>query len=162
MLSYSLFTEMADRFSREALLNISSDELVMTLTGEDSCPRVWRPSGGCSASRGPPEESETTTQESGCSYSAVEESSRLSVVGDSYIWSRRDTLLLLTLIREHQEELSDKKTRKSKVWYAIATKMIESGYKVTGQQCNSRWKTLKASFRRTVDHNRLTGIFDTL
>lgn len=58
------------------------------------------------------------------------------------------SLLLLTLYAEPQDQLSDKKTRKARVWDVIGKEMKERGYDVMGKQCNSRWKTLKALFRR--------------
>ena len=73
-------------------------------------------------------------------------------------WGKTETLLLLSLYVVHKEELTDKKTKKRCVWKKIAEELTRKGYCVTSLQCENRWKTLKALFRRTIDHNKKTGL----
>ena len=88
----------------------------------------------------------------------VLQSQSSSASSAAYQWGRAETLLLLDLYREHLQELQDTKTKKIRVWAKVASAIQRQGYKVTAVQCLNRWNTLRALYRRTVDHNNKTGL----
>ena len=65
--------------------------------------------------------------------------------------------LLLSYIDDFWHQLTDTKTKKNLVWKKIGQRMNEAGYDITRIQCEGRWKTLKAAYKRCIDYNNETG-----
>ena len=74
-----------------------------------------------------------------------------------HVWDVHDTKLLLSLIEDFWHLLTDNKTKKHLVCRRVSQRMNEAGYKITHVQCEGRWKTMKAVYKRCIDHNNETG-----
>ncbi|EFN68984.1 hypothetical protein EAG_00311, partial [Camponotus floridanus] len=73
------------------------------------------------------------------------------------IWTRAETLLLLTLYKEHEEEYHNPKTPSKKFWQIISNKMAVQGYVISGTKCATKFQCLKRTYKTINDHNKKSG-----
>ena len=74
-----------------------------------------------------------------------------------FIWKESQTLLLIETYKAHEYKFADVKYKKKHVWEVITNDIHKHGYFPTSAQCEGRWKTITATFKRHVDHNRVSG-----
>ena len=72
-------------------------------------------------------------------------------------WSKEETLSLLALYKESQPLFADPKRKKKAIWEGIADGMKALGYSYSAAKCETKFKNLKQSYIKTVDHNNQTG-----
>ena len=71
--------------------------------------------------------------------------------------------MLLQIYREHEIKFTDVNYTKKKVWKLIADNMAtvlvfkDEHVVPTPLQCENRWKTMTSMFRKTHDHNNISG-----
>lgn len=71
-------------------------------------------------------------------------------------WSTENTLLLISIVKDYYEQFS--LTVKKKVWEKVAVKMSEiAGKSYTSCQCETKWKTLKRTYKSIVISNKTSG-----
>lgn len=56
-----------------------------------------------------------------------------------------------------EEKFNRGKQPQKKIWEAIAEKLKEEGYNVTGPQCASKMRSLKKTYKSIKDHNSQSG-----
>jgi len=71
--------------------------------------------------------------------------------------SCRNTLLLLTLYKEYEEEYHNPKTPSKKFWQIISNKMAVQGYVISGTKCVTKFQCLKRTYKTINDHNKKSG-----
>ncbi|XP_071576950.1 uncharacterized protein [Temnothorax nylanderi] len=74
-----------------------------------------------------------------------------------HLWTKNETLLLLSLYKEYEEALSRGKLTYRKVFNNIGKSMNSKGYGVTAAQCSSKIDTLKRVYKSVKDHNAQSG-----
>ena len=82
----------------------------------------------------------------------------------TYHWKHDDNLTLLNIYDKHQDKMNgNPRYRKKDVWKLIHTELKES-LKENGSvifpsvsQVESRWKSMTSTYRKTIDHNNLSG-----
>ncbi|XP_071947196.1 uncharacterized protein [Antedon mediterranea] len=67
--------------------------------------------------------------------------------------------LLLDIYESHLHMFAESVYSRSSLWDKVATKMVEHGYKVTGCQCNNRWRYLLATFNKVAASGEGTHSF---
>ncbi|KAF5287259.1 hypothetical protein FQR65_LT02132 [Abscondita terminalis] len=75
---------------------------------------------------------------------------------DKFFWSHNDTLLLITSVEAHYEELNHPKKRKY-VWENINNDLVSHGINVTTSTCTQKWKNLLRSYKQCIDNTKRTG-----
>ena len=76
---------------------------------------------------------------------------------EKYNWSEEETKYFLGLYKDYEWYFADTKYTNKSVWKKLAGKMSEAGYSSSATNCSNRWKTLKASFQRTMKKNGVSG-----
>ena len=67
-------------------------------------------------------------------------------------------LALLSSYKERRQEFSNPKTRNKDVWQIISEDMEREGFtRISGKDCETKFKNLKRAYVNTVDHNNTTG-----
>ncbi|TGZ54741.1 hypothetical protein DBV15_12187 [Temnothorax longispinosus] len=77
--------------------------------------------------------------------------------GDTYIWSKKKTLLLIRLYKEDKAMFTSGKTKQHSCWEHIAKKMSENGYNLPGKKCCTKFQTLKKTYKQVKDYNNKSG-----
>jgi len=70
------------------------------------------------------------------------------------LWTKSETLQLISQYASRSGKFKDPKVRNQEVWKEISE---ELGCGYTAQQCDGRWKTLVAGYKRVTDHNNKSG-----
>ncbi|EFN69467.1 hypothetical protein EAG_01686, partial [Camponotus floridanus] len=73
-----------------------------------------------------------------------------------YIWSKKETLLLISLYKENEAMFTSEKTKQHSCWEYIANKMAENGYNISGKKC-TKFQTLKRTYKQIKNHNSKSG-----
>lgn len=72
------------------------------------------------------------------------------------LWTPANTLFLISVVKEYDEEFSN--GIKKMVWPKVATKCAKKFNKnITAQMCETKWKTLKRTYKTIVLHNDTSG-----
>ena len=77
-----------------------------------------------------------------------------------FVWTVEWTRLLILTYQEHQYKFQDFNFKKKIIWQAIHTDMLTATSVVpqpTIAQIENKWKTLLAAYKRTRDHNNISG-----
>jgi len=72
---------------------------------------------------------------------------------DTYIWSKKETLLLISLYKENEAMFTSEKTKQHSCWEYIAKKITEKGYNISGKKCCTKFQTLKRTCKQIKNHN---------
>jgi hypothetical protein len=72
-------------------------------------------------------------------------------------WKKEETLLLISKYKNYQDSIDKGKIKKKVVWNEIAKQLNEKGYKFTGDQVCSRWKTIMRGYKAVKDSNKTSG-----
>ncbi|XP_067626111.1 uncharacterized protein [Eurosta solidaginis] len=84
-----------------------------------------------------------------------EEVQKMSVISPLK-WSPADILCLINLYSKHLDKFES--LPKTKAWDMIAQEIANIRRKqFTGEQCNGKWKGLKAMYKKVLDHNNQIG-----
>lgn len=68
---------------------------------------------------------------------------------EKHVWSREKTEALISIYREHIEEFRNPYKRQNILWENLAYKMKICGFEnVTGNNCDRKWRNLKATFKK--------------
>lgn len=78
-------------------------------------------------------------------------------IADTYIWNNKETLLLIHLYKEHEEIFTSGKMKQHLCWERIGKEMANKGYKISGKKCNTKFQTLKRTYKQIKDHNNKSG-----
>lgn len=71
-------------------------------------------------------------------------------------WSDEQALLLIRLIETNYNKFNS--GLKKNVWHLISKEIRQTcNLAVTGEQCDSKWKGLKKTYKKIKDHNNKTG-----
>ena len=70
------------------------------------------------------------------------------------MWTKPETLQLIDAYGVRLNKFKDPKIRNIDLWKEIADS-LKLGY--SWQQCEGRWKTIWAAYKRTNDHNNVSG-----
>ncbi|XP_067214433.1 uncharacterized protein [Linepithema humile] len=76
---------------------------------------------------------------------------------DVYLWNKKETLLLISLYKEHEEMFTSGKTKQNLCWKRIATEMAQKGCNISGKKCCTKFQTLKRTYKQIKDHNNKSG-----
>ncbi|EFN72325.1 hypothetical protein EAG_13063, partial [Camponotus floridanus] len=71
-----------------------------------------------------------------------------------YLWSKKETLLLLQIYREYKDKFYDGKNSVKQYWEKIAKIMQDKGYNITGVKCSTKFQAMKRTFKNISDHNK--------
>ena len=77
-----------------------------------------------------------------------------------FVWTVEWTRLLILTYQEHQYKFQDIHFKKNIIWQAIHKDMLAAKSVVpqpTIAQIENKWKTLLAAYKRTKDHNNISG-----
>ena len=78
--------------------------------------------------------------------------------GPSYTyWPREAILYLISLYKDYEDELEDRRKKKKDVWAKITNKMHEKGYKFRQSKIESKWCSLLQSHKDVKDNMKTTG-----
>ena len=72
-------------------------------------------------------------------------------------WTRPATLLLIDEYKSRMDLLNSGKLRKKSMWDQISKVLSGKGHKMSGAQCEGRWKTLLRGLKNVHDHNKKSG-----
>ncbi|XP_023234582.1 uncharacterized protein LOC111634121 isoform X3 [Centruroides sculpturatus] len=75
----------------------------------------------------------------------------------NFAWNSRSVKLLITLFGEHKIDFYDSNKKKKGVWAQISQQMREKGYPVTADACDTKWRNMLKTFRKTSEHNKQAG-----
>ena len=80
--------------------------------------------------------------------------------GKAFLWSREDTLLLISQYREHEKLFRDVNYKK-RVWELITIRLTTENpnFGARPEQIEGKWKTLTLAFRKCCDHNIFREMF---
>ena len=74
------------------------------------------------------------------------------------IWGVAETKLLVNIRVEMDDLFINGKRAHKTLWVEVANKMKEKGHgDITDEHCSNKWKSLKRTYKETVDHNAKTG-----
>ncbi|XP_067120830.1 uncharacterized protein [Centruroides vittatus] len=74
------------------------------------------------------------------------------------VWKKKSTKLLLTLYKEYKNEFCDYTKKKKYIWQAIAEKLRQEGYFVTADSCDTKWRNMLKTYRKTVKYNEQRNV----
>ena len=74
-----------------------------------------------------------------------------------FTWKEPQALLLIDLYQANQFKLSDSNYKKKHVWQAITDEIHKEGFFPTPAQGEGRWRTITSNFKKTIDHNTISG-----
>lgn len=77
--------------------------------------------------------------------------------GQGMFWTRPATLLLIEEYKSRMDLLNSGKLRKKSMWDQISKVLSGKGHKMSGAQCEGRWKTLLRGLKNVHDHNKKSG-----
>ncbi|XP_043208904.1 uncharacterized protein LOC122374309 [Amphibalanus amphitrite] len=69
--------------------------------------------------------------------------------GSNYRWGQHDTLALMEILTSSAEKFSNPNIKRKFIWKEACDKMLEKGFSISQLQCENRWKTLKAMWRKS-------------
>lgn len=72
-------------------------------------------------------------------------------------WTKPEVQQLLILYKAHQDKFQDPKWKKKAIWNEISKEMNQYGYSYTSDKCQVKFKNLKQTYVKTVDHNNKSG-----
>jgi hypothetical protein len=72
-------------------------------------------------------------------------------------WSKPEVQQLLILYKAHEDKFQDPKWKKKAIWKEISKEMNQYGYLYTSEKCQVKFKNLKQTYVKTVDHNNKSG-----
>ncbi len=72
-------------------------------------------------------------------------------------WSKPEVQQLLILYKAHEDKFQDPKWKKKAIWKEISKEMNQYGYSYTSDKCQVKFKNLKQTYVKTVDHNNKSG-----
>ncbi|CAB4020754.1 Hypothetical predicted protein [Paramuricea clavata] len=81
----------------------------------------------------------------------------LSSDNQSQKWTKPEVQQLLILYKAHEEKFHDPKWKKISIWKEIAKEMNQHGYSYSDHKCQVKFKNLKQTYVKTVDHNSKSG-----
>jgi len=73
------------------------------------------------------------------------------------VWTHEQTLLLISLYHQQQENMKNGKMLLRTMWKQISEKMMKKGYNISSKQCSIKLDTLKRRYKKVVDHNKQSG-----
>ncbi|CAG9814697.1 unnamed protein product [Phaedon cochleariae] len=75
---------------------------------------------------------------------------------DRKLWTREVTLSLISLVDKYDNDFQT--SVKKYIWMKISKLMMEKfEHKLTWQQCDTKWKSLKKTYKDVKDHNSSSG-----
>lgn len=72
-------------------------------------------------------------------------------------WPREAILLLIEEYRKRTDDFYSGRISQQKNWQNIAEELLKKKHHVTGPQCQSKFKSLKSSYKSIKDHNGKLG-----
>lgn len=72
-------------------------------------------------------------------------------------WTKPEVQQLLILYKANEEKFQNPKWKKKAIWKEISKEMNQYGYSYTSDQCQVKFKNLKQTYVKTVDHNNKSG-----
>ena len=72
-------------------------------------------------------------------------------------WTKNQTLLLISLYKEHQHLVNSGKIKKKTMWEIIRDAMKQKGYTFSADQVAGRWKSIMRAYKNVKDNNKQTG-----
>ncbi|KAF0303563.1 hypothetical protein FJT64_024450 [Amphibalanus amphitrite] len=69
--------------------------------------------------------------------------------GSNYRWGQHDTLALMEILTSSADKFSNPNIKRKFIWKEACDKMLEKGFSISQLQCENRWKTLKAMWRKS-------------
>lgn len=86
-----------------------------------------------------------------------ESSNTTSNTSVSFKWSNPAIKLLLNSYLEEKENFRDPKFKKAILWQRIAKKMMASGYNLSSEACDKKFRNLKVTYKTIKDNAKQTG-----
>ena len=83
------------------------------------------------------------------------ESTVVNEVKDNKIWSSENTMFLIDVIKKYDKEFS--KGIKKNVWEKVARDCRYFNKYITGKQCETKWKTLKRTYKTILLAKKTSG-----
>lgn len=76
-----------------------------------------------------------------------------------FIWPSKCIYLLLEKYEEREKEFTGGIKRHNKIWETIADEIrtINIQYTVSGSQCQSKFNSLKKTYKKILDYNSVSG-----
>jgi len=79
----------------------------------------------------------------------------------TFAWPKEMTLALIGLYKSHEHLFNKVNIKKKSVWELICNRIKQMGFEGSEElqwtNCEGKWKSLTAAYRKTVDHNNRTG-----
>ena len=72
-------------------------------------------------------------------------------------WTKPEVQQLLILYKANEERFQSPKWKKKAIWKEISKEMNQYGYSYMSDQCQVKFKNLKQTYVKTVDHNNKSG-----
>lgn len=76
---------------------------------------------------------------------------------DQHVWTRAETILLINLYKEYNEEFNNPKISVKQCWNVISKKMKDAGYEISNLKCSTKLQCLKRTYKSVSDHNKKSG-----
>ncbi|KAL1489239.1 hypothetical protein ABEB36_014172 [Hypothenemus hampei] len=74
---------------------------------------------------------------------------------DQKMWSEENILQLINLVDKYDKEFST--SIKKNVWIKIGSEFAQINTKITAQDCETKWKALKRTYKSILLHNNTSG-----
>jgi len=90
-------------------------------------------------------------------YKCINKENLSTYFTDTFRWPHEAILLLLSIYKEHEDNMTSGKMSVKKFWNMISCLLIKKGYNITGTQCKSKIDGLKNTYKNVKDHNAKSG-----